>query len=146
MPHFTVTLVHDLSSNHNVTADTPEDAVERACEDAPSRICNHCSNNYDMGDVVRAIVSDESDNEVLVDDMGGFPNGWQPIEKADKSEILLVNDSTGFSSAPWVAAKYINHPEWSGWAYEDDILTDGNPLGPQPTHFFHVPPLPAPLQ
>lgn len=144
MPHYDVTLLHDLSSHQRVQADSPADAVERACENTPSRLCHHCAGRYEMGDIVRAIVVDEQGDEVLEDAMGGAPAPqWLPIEQADTSRILLVNDTSGVSASEWVAAKYVTCPEWSGWTYEDDMLTDNNPLGPQPTHFYNVPAVPG---
>lgn len=32
--------------------------------------------------------------------------------------------------------------EWSGWIYDDEILNDSRPLGPQPTHWLDVPAAP----
>lgn len=144
MPSFNVTLQHDVTSTHSVEAPTASDAVNEAIESAPGTLCHHCSGRYDIGDVFRAVVCDPDDNELLVDHLGGItPPEWTPIDQADKSAVLLVNDTTGFSAAPWVAAKWIEGVEWSGWAYEDDILTDGNPEGPKPTHFFPVPTVPG---
>lgn len=66
--------------------------------------------------------------------------GWQPIETAPKDgSVRLVNDTT--SDTPWVAAKWIGGDEWEGWIYDDDIMCDSNPTGPQPTHWFDLPPL-----
>lgn len=67
---------------------------------------------------------------------------WLPITTAPKDrEQVLVND-TNPGGAPWVAAKWINHPEWSGWAYDDETLNDALPLGPQPTYWLDVPAVP----
>ena len=66
---------------------------------------------------------------------------WQPIETAPKDgTTILVNDTTG--TCPWAAARYSAFHEWSGWAYDDDILQDACPNGPQPTHWFDVPEAP----
>ena len=67
---------------------------------------------------------------------------WRPIADAPKDRTLLVNDTT-YGASPWVAAYYIDSPDWSGWAYDDAQLSDANPLGPQPTHFYDVPPPPG---
>ena len=68
---------------------------------------------------------------------------WQPIEDAPRDgTLLLVNDTTE-GMAPWVAAKYQQGDAWSGWVYDDDILLDCNPCGPNPTHFLPLPPPPV---
>ena len=66
---------------------------------------------------------------------------WKPISQAEHGkEPLLVNDTTGTTT--WCATTWCSHPEWSGWIYDDDVLNDANPTGPQPTHFLEVPPFP----
>jgi hypothetical protein len=65
---------------------------------------------------------------------------WIEIEKAPKDEVILVNDTTG--ATKWAAAKWIECSEWAGWSYDDEQLADNSPLGPQPTHFFLLPPVP----
>lgn len=68
---------------------------------------------------------------------------WQPIETAPKDRVILVNDTSYVgSSSPWVTARWVSDPEWSGWAYEEEMLQDACPLGPCPTHWFDVPPVP----
>jgi hypothetical protein len=68
---------------------------------------------------------------------------WQPIITAPKDrEQILVND-TNPGAAPWAAAKWIEAPAWSGWAYDDETLNDCVPLGPCPTHWLDVPTLKA---
>jgi hypothetical protein len=69
--------------------------------------------------------------------------GWLPIDGAPRDgSMVLVNDTTpGFT--PWVAASYHDDEEWSGWVYDDSATSDTNPLGPQPTHYFPVPPVPV---
>ena len=68
---------------------------------------------------------------------------WQPIETAPKDgAMILVNDTT-FGLTPWVAASYYAGDDWSGWMYDDATTQDCNPLGPNPTHWLPVPPLPA---
>lgn len=64
---------------------------------------------------------------------------WQPIETAPRDgTVVLVNDTTpGFT--PWVAARYFSCAEWLGWVYDDETLTDSNPIGPNPTHWLPVP-------
>lgn len=58
-----------------------------------------------------------------------------PIGTAPQDgRVILVNDTTG--STAWAAAKWISSPEWSGWAYDDELLNDANPLGPQPTFWY----------
>lgn len=67
---------------------------------------------------------------------------WQPIETAPKDgAMILVNDTT-FGLTPWVAASYHASDYWSGWMYDDATTQDCNPLGPNPTHWLPVPPLP----
>lgn len=71
-------------------------------------------------------------------------HGWQPIETAPKDGcVILVNDTTP-GWAPWTAAKWLESQEWSGWVYDDDAATDNNPMGPRPTYWLRVPPLPEP--
>lgn len=69
-------------------------------------------------------------------------NTWQPIETAprDGTEVL-ANDTSGIGSRV-VVAKYLAGDEWSGWIYDDDMLTDCNPLGPRPSHWMPLPPPP----
>lgn len=58
-----------------------------------------------------------------------------PISTAPKDgAVVLVNDTSG--NAPWAAAKWVSSPEWSGWVYDDELLNDANPLGPQPTIWY----------
>lgn len=66
---------------------------------------------------------------------------WLPIEEADKSKVQLVNDTTGITN--WCAAKWLECEGWSGWAYDDEPLSDSNPTGPRPTLFFPLPAAPA---
>lgn len=67
---------------------------------------------------------------------------WLPIATAPKNgDMVLVNDTTpGFT--PWVAASWHDGDEWSGWVYDDGDTADNNPLGPNPTHWLPIPPLP----
>ncbi len=68
---------------------------------------------------------------------------WMPIESAPKDrDVILVND-TNDDAAPWAAAKWLDGDEWSGWIYDDEILNDNLPLGPQPTHWLDVPAIPV---
>lgn len=70
-------------------------------------------------------------------------DGWLPIETAPKDgTMVLVNDTTpGWT--PWVAASYHDGGERPRWVYDDATAADSNPLGPQPTHWLPVPPLPS---
>lgn len=69
--------------------------------------------------------------------------GWLPIETAPKdAERVLVND-TNPEAAPWVAATWLECQGFSGWIYGDEALRDCYPLGPKPTHWLAVPPLPC---
>jgi hypothetical protein len=66
---------------------------------------------------------------------------WQPISGAPKDgTVILVDDSNATdslsSSAPWVAAKWLEGVEWSGWIYDDELLNDSAPLGPQPKYWL----------
>lgn len=61
---------------------------------------------------------------------------WSPIETAPKDgSVILVDDNAG-GSAPWAAAKWLAGEEWSGWIYEDDVMNDNQPLGPNPTRWL----------
>jgi hypothetical protein len=68
---------------------------------------------------------------------------WLPIESAPKDgTMILVNDTTpGWT--PWVAASWLEGDEWQGWVYDDAASSDNNPMGPQPTHYIHLPATPA---
>lgn len=70
---------------------------------------------------------------------------WQPIETASKDgTVILVNDMNELACpAPWVAAKWLENEHWSGWVYEDELLNDSIPNGPQPTFWFDLPPVPG---
>ena len=69
---------------------------------------------------------------------------WMPIESAPKDgRVIIVNDNST-SYPQFVAAKYLNGDEWQGWIYDDELLLDANPEGPQPTLWFDLPPLPKP--
>ncbi len=67
-------------------------------------------------------------------------NGWKTIESAPKDKVIIVNDTTGQSQ--WVSARWVESPYWSGWTYDDNELADYNPKGPEPTHWFDIPPVP----
>lgn len=70
---------------------------------------------------------------------------WQKIESAKKDgSIILVDDANAVDGefAPWAAAKWLSGREWSGWVYDDELLNDSNPLGPQPKWWLSVPALP----
>ncbi len=68
---------------------------------------------------------------------------WLDISSAPKNgEVVLVND-TNHDMPPWAAAKWLVSPEWSGWVYDDDLLSDYLPLGPRPTHWIAIPPVPG---
>ncbi len=60
-----------------------------------------------------------------------------PIELAPRDgSVWLVNNTTG-DGPQWAPAFWeICGPEWSGWVYDDELLQDALPLGPQPTHFI----------
>lgn len=61
----------------------------------------------------------------------------QPIDSAPTDgTVVMVNDTTSCSALPWAPAKYTSAGEWSGWLYDDDIMNDCNPTGPQPTHWL----------
>jgi hypothetical protein len=63
---------------------------------------------------------------------------WLPIETAPKDRPVCVND-TVLTDQKWVASHWLDCDEWDGWVYEDDILTDVNPMGPEPTHWIDIP-------
>lgn len=68
---------------------------------------------------------------------------WQPIETAPRDgRIVLVND-TNEGLSPWAFASYLDSDDWAGWIYDDPTAQDSNPLGPQPTHWIPLPPLPS---
>ena len=67
---------------------------------------------------------------------------WQSIAQAPKDRPQLLVNDTNEGAAPWASAVWIECPEWSGWAYEDELLNDAHHLGPLPTHFLDVPPVP----
>jgi hypothetical protein len=69
---------------------------------------------------------------------------WQPIETAPKDgTVVLVNDYEAQEGAAYVMAYWQSGSDWSGWAYEDEMLNDAQPLGPSPTHWFLIPPPPS---
>lgn len=69
---------------------------------------------------------------------------WLLIETAPKDgSVILVND-TNEDMPPWAAAKWLAGDEWSGWVYDDDLLSDNLPFGPLPTHWLIVPAVPKP--
>lgn len=74
---------------------------------------------------------------------------WQKIDSAPKDgSVILVDDSNALqgSTAPWVAAKWFANEVWSGWIYDDDLLNDSCPLGPEPKYWLaNMPPLPKDL-
>lgn len=74
--------------------------------------------------------------------LAAITNIWTPIDQAPKDRTLLVNDTTWNDGAQWVAAHWLEGLEWQGWVYDDDLLNDTNPLGPQPTHYLQVAPVP----
>jgi hypothetical protein len=66
---------------------------------------------------------------------------WRAIETAPLDGTrVLVNDTTS-DDGVYVMAYWLSGFDWSGWAYDDELLNDTNPTGPKPTHWFPVPPL-----
>ena len=66
---------------------------------------------------------------------------WLPIETAPRDgRVILVNEM--YAGTSFIAAKWLSSPEYSGWCYDDAMIADELPLGPNPTHWFDVPPLP----
>ncbi|MBK6616298.1 hypothetical protein [Ottowia sp.] len=68
----------------------------------------------------------------------GHTLAWQPIESAPHAGGPILVDDTNEGNAPWAAAKWLGGEEWSGWVYDDDLLNDAYPLGPQPTRWLDV--------
>ena len=64
---------------------------------------------------------------------------WKPIEQAPKDKVILVNDTV--SESPWAAAKWLEGEHWSGWVYDDDLMQESYPAGPEPTAFYELPPM-----
>lgn len=94
----------------------------------------------DLADRVDAFVGLAKHSQAQLE---GAPVGalsWLPIDSAPKrrERPVLVND-TNKDMAPWAAAKWLEGEEWSGWVYDDELLNDSYPLGPQPTHWLDVP-------
>ncbi len=70
---------------------------------------------------------------------------WLPIKTAPKGEKpVLVND-TNEGNAPWAAARWLEGSEWSGWVYDDELMNDSYPLGPNPTCWLDIPDIPETL-
>lgn len=64
---------------------------------------------------------------------------WLPIDTASKDgRVILVND-TNENAAPWAAAKWLPGDQWSGWVYDDELMNDCQPGGPNPTLWLDVP-------
>lgn len=60
---------------------------------------------------------------------------WVAIATAPKDgSVILVDDTNG--GTPWAAAKWVAGDEWSGWAYDDEIMGDTLPMGPNPTRWL----------
>lgn len=97
----------------------------------------------------RLILSSADEGRVrdALGQLSGAPQ-WQKIDAAPQDgTVILVNDSNAPSTlgvaAPWVAAKWLSGDEWSGWIYDDELLNDSCPLGPQPKYWLaNMPPLP----
>lgn len=68
MNKYSVSIIFDASKCVEVNAESPEEALGLAYDDAgyPS-LCHQCSDEVEMGDAVRAIVYDESGEEVADD-------------------------------------------------------------------------------
>ena len=64
---------------------------------------------------------------------------WQPIHTAPRVGSVLVND---VSNGGWAIACYQAGGGWSGWIYDDMLMNDAFPIGPEPTHWYPVPPCP----
>lgn len=60
---------------------------------------------------------------------------WEPISTAPKDGTVILCDDTNGSSQ-WAAAKWLAGDEWSGWVYDDEVMNDSCPLGPNPTKWL----------
>jgi hypothetical protein len=60
MKRYTVTLIYDCTWSVEVEAETPEQAEDLAYnhEDLPGSLCHQCSNTFDLGDVIEAMVEE----------------------------------------------------------------------------------------
>lgn len=69
---YSVSLVYAAGSNITVEADSPEEAAERAyaSESASVQLCHQCAHEIELGGCYRAVVCDESGEELLDD-------GWE---------------------------------------------------------------------
>lgn len=63
MSRYRVTISHDACTTHDVVADSPEDAGERAMEGCDHvTLCHHCSDKLAMGDPIQAACVENLDD------------------------------------------------------------------------------------
>lgn len=68
MNKYSVSIIFDASKCVEVNAESPEEALDLACDEAGYvSLCYQCSGEVEVGDAVRAIVYDESGREVVDD-------------------------------------------------------------------------------
>ena len=76
MSKYSVSVIFDACKCVDVEAESPEQAADMAYDEAGYvGLCHQCSGEVEMGDAVRAIVYDESGDEVADD-------GYQAMELA----------------------------------------------------------------
>ena len=68
MSNYSVSVIFDACKSVNVEADSPEEAIDIAYDEAGyASLCHQCSSEIDVGDAVRAIAYDESGKKVIDD-------------------------------------------------------------------------------
>lgn len=93
MSKYSVSVFFDACKFVNVEAESPEQAADMAYDEAGYvGLCHQCSGEVEIGDAVRAIVYDESGEEVADD-------GYQAVEVAkitqQRDELLEAKEDHG---------------------------------------------------
>ena len=121
MNKYHVALIYSASTGLDVESDSPEEAAESAYNSKESsvRLCHQCSHKIDLGDCIRAIVTDENDKDVFDDGceaerIASLETQIAKLEQERDTLILAVADHVTARSDQADALK-LSRDALSGW-------------------------------